>query len=93
MRVNVSSRLPLTTDDPFVAEDVAATFSTIVTPEDAGTRETEFSWDIAKSITPWLGVEIGTGLVNIEPAGERSHTGMSNLEFGAKCRFLKNAEH
>jgi hypothetical protein len=84
----------LTTDDPFVADEMSLpTFSTIVTPEDGGTRETEFSVDIAKTITPWLGVEIGTSLVNIDPAGERPQTGLGNLEIGAKLQFLKNAEH
>jgi hypothetical protein len=84
----------LTTDDPFVADEMSLPiFSTIVTPEGGGTRETEFSVDIAKSITPWLGVEIGTSLVNIDPAGERPQTGLGNLEIGAKFQFLKNAEH
>jgi hypothetical protein len=84
----------LTTDDPFVADEMSLpTFSTIVTPEAGGTRETEFSVDIAKSITPWLGVEIGTRLVNIDPAGEKPQTGLGNLEIGAKFQFLKNAEH
>ena len=84
----------LKTDDPFVADEMSLpTFSTIVTPEDGGTRETEFSLDIAKSITPWLGVEIGTSLVNIDPVGENPQTGLGNLELGAKFQFLKNAEH
>jgi len=84
----------LTTDDPFVADELSLpTFSTIVTPDDGDTRETEFSMDIAKSITPWLGVEIGTSLVNIDAAGEAAQTGLGNLEVGAKYQFLKNAEH
>ena len=44
-----------------------------------------------KLVTPWLGVEIGTS--NIDPAGERPHTGLGNLEIGPKYQFLKNAEH
>jgi hypothetical protein len=84
----------LATDDPFVADEASLpTFSTIVTPDDGGTRETEFSADIAKTITPWLGVEIGGSLVNIDPPGGRSQTGAGNLELGAKWQFLKNAEH
>ena len=46
-----------------------------------------------KLVTPWLGVEIGTSLVNIDPAGERQQTGLGNLEIAAKYQFLKNAEH
>jgi hypothetical protein len=85
----------LTTDDPFVADEASLpTFSTIVTPDDGGTRESEFSFDIAKSITPWLGVEIGTSVVNIDPPpGARAQTGIGNFEIGAKYQFLKNAEH
>jgi len=44
-----------------------------------------------KLVTPWLGVEIGTS--NIDPTGERPHTGLGNLEIGPKYQFLKNAEH
>jgi len=84
----------LATDDPFVADEASLpTFSTIVTPDDGGTRETEFSADIAKTITPWLGVEVGGSLVNIDPPGGASQTGLGNLELGAKYQFLKNAEH
>jgi hypothetical protein len=80
----------LTTDDPFVADEMSLpTFSTIVAPEDGGTRETEFSVDIAKTITPWLGVEIGTSLVNIDPAGEKPQTGLGNLELGGKVPVFK----
>lgn len=84
----------LVTDDPFVADEMSLpTFSTIVTPEGGGTRESEFSMDVAKTITPWLGVEIGTSLVNVKTVGEKPQTGIGNLELGAKYQFLKNAEH
>ena len=50
----------LSTDDPFVADELSLpTVSTVRTPDDGGTRETEISFDIAKRITPDFAIEIG----------------------------------
>ena len=58
----------LTTEDPFVADELSLpTISTIRTPEDGGTRETEFSADIAKRITPNFGLEIGEAFAVLNP--------------------------
>lgn len=84
----------LTTDDPFVADELSLpTISTIRTPEDGGTRETEISIDIAKRITPKLAIEIGEGLTILNPHEGGSTSGFGNLELGAKYELLKNAEH
>lgn len=84
----------LTTDDPFVSDELSLpTVSSIVRPEDGGTRETEISVDIAKRITPNFGVEIGELLTNLRPPGERSVTGFANLELGAKYQFFESDEH
>jgi hypothetical protein len=81
----------LSTDDPFVADEASLpTFSTIGSQDG---RDTEFSADIAKSITPWLGVEVGGSIINSAPVGEKPQTGLGNLELGAKYQFLKNAAH
>ena len=43
----------LTTDDPFVNDELSLpTVSSIVTPGEGGTRDTEVAVDIAKRITP-----------------------------------------
>ena len=84
----------LTTEDPFVADELSLpTISTIRTPEDEGTRETEFSTDIAKRITPNLGIEIGEAFTTLNPPEGNSVNGFGNLELGAKYQILKNDPH
>jgi hypothetical protein len=84
----------LSTDDPFVNDELSMpTVSSIVTPDEGGTRDTEIAVDIAKRITPNFGVEIGESLINLRPPGERSVTGFGNLELGAKYEFFENDEH
>src|SRR5216110_2050656 len=84
----------LTTDDPFVNDELSLpTVSGIVTPDEGGTREAEISVDIAKRITPNLGIEVGETFTNLHPPSEGSVSGFGNLEFGAKYEFLKNCEH
>jgi hypothetical protein len=67
--------------------------SSIVTPDEGGTRETELSVDIAKRITPNFGIEVGETLLVLHPPGERSVTGFGNLELGGKYEFFENDEH
>src|SRR5215471_4738576 len=84
----------LSTDDPFVNDELSLpTVSSIVTPEEGGTRDTEISVDIAKRITPNLGIEVGESFINLKPRGERSVNGFGNLEVGAKYQFFENDEH
>jgi hypothetical protein len=84
----------LSTDDPFVNDELSLpTVSSIVTPDEGGTRDTEISVDIAKRITPNFGIEAGERFVDLEPSGERSVTGFGNLELGAKYEFFENDEH
>jgi hypothetical protein len=84
----------LSTDDPFVNDELSLpTVSSIVTPDEGGTRDTEISVDIAKRITPNLGIEVGESVINLNPRGERSANGFGNLEVGAKYQFFENDEH
>lgn len=84
----------LSTDDPFVNDELSLpTVSSIVTPEEGGTRETEISANIAKRITPNFGVEIGESFIVLNPHSERSANGFGNLELGAKYEFFENDEH
>ena len=84
----------LTTDDPFVADELSLpTFSTIRTPDDGGTREIDFSVDIAKRITPNFGIEIGEGFTSLNPSDGQTVTGFDNLELGAKYQLLENDAH
>src|SRR5213078_1602926 len=80
----------LSTDDPFVNDELSLpTVSSIVTPEEGGTREAEISVDIAKRITPNLGIELGETFTNLHPPREGSVSGFGNLELRAKYEFSK----
>jgi hypothetical protein len=84
----------LSTDDPFVNDELSLpTVSSIVTPDGSGTRDTEVAMDIAKRITPNLGVEAGERFIILDPHTESSQSGFGNLELGAKYEFFENDEH
>jgi hypothetical protein len=84
----------LSTDDPFVADELSLpTVSTIRTPDDGGTRQTDISVDIAKRITPQFGIEIGETLTALNPCQGRAANGFGNLELAGKYQFLKNDVH
>jgi hypothetical protein len=84
----------LSTDDPFVADELSLpTVSTIRTPDDGGTRQTDISVDIAKRITPQFGIEIGETLTALNPHEGRAANGFGNLELAGKYQFLKNDAH
>jgi hypothetical protein len=84
----------LSTDDPFVSDELSLpTVSTIRTPDDGGTRETDISVDIAKRITPQFGIEIGEALTVLDPREGRATNGFGNLELGGKYQILKNGAH
>jgi hypothetical protein len=84
----------LSTDDPFISDELSLpTVSTIRTPDDGGTRETDISVDIAKRITPQFGIEIGETLSVLNPHEGQTTNGFSNLELGGKYQLLKNGPH
>ena len=83
-----------TTDDPFVADELSLpTLQTFHTPDSGGTREFDVSIDIAKTITPYLDIEIGQDEVNLFPHDGHRKTGFSNLDLGSKFQFYVNAPH
>lgn len=84
----------LSTDDPFVSDELSLpTVSTIRTPEDGGTRETDISMEMSKRITPDFAIEIGDSFTVLNPHQGRAANGFSNLELGGKYQLLKNGEH
>jgi len=84
----------VSTDDPFVSDELSLpTVSTIRTPDNGGTRETDISVDIAKRITPQFGIEIGETLTLLNPQEGRATNGFGNLDLGGKYQLLKNGEH
>jgi len=81
----------LSTDDPFVNDELSLpTVSTIKTPEG---RETAIAADIAKRITPNLGIELGEEFVDLNPKHEHDASGFGNIELSAKYQFFTSAEH
>ena len=84
----------LSTDDPFVSDELSLpTVSTIRTPDDGGTHETDISVDISKRITPDFAIEIGDSFTALNPHDGPAANGFSNLELGGKYQLLKNGEH
>ena len=84
----------LSTDDPFVADEFSLpTVSSIVTPDDGGTRDTEVSSDIALRITPKWDIEFGETLITLNPSRGRAVNGFDNLSVGSKYEFFENDEH
>jgi hypothetical protein len=84
----------LSTDDPFVSDELSLpTVSTIKTPDDGGTLETDISIDISKRITPDFAIEIGDTFTALNPDDGRAVNGFGNLELGGKYQVLKNGEH
>jgi hypothetical protein len=84
----------LSTDDPFVSDELSLpTVSTIRTPDDGGTRETDISVDISKRITPEFAIEISETFTALNPREGRAANGFGNLELGGKYQLLKNGEH
>jgi hypothetical protein len=84
----------LATDDPFVADELSLpTVSTIRTPEDGGTRETDISVDISKRITPEFAIEIGDTFTALNPHEGCAVNGFGNLELGGKYQLLKSDVH
>jgi hypothetical protein len=87
----------IATDDPFVADELSLpTVSTIRNPaEDSSpaTQETDVGIDIAKRITPNLGIEIGDTWKHLSPKGQSSVSGFDNLGVALQYQFFLNAPH
>ena len=78
----------LTTDDPFVADELSLpTVSSVPNSTSGGaepTQETDVGIDIAKRITPNFGIEVGETWLHFDPKESRSSSGFDNLDLGAK---------
>jgi hypothetical protein len=72
------------------------TVSTIRTPasdSSPATQETDVGIDLAKRITPNLGIEIGDTWKHLSPKGQSSISGFDNLEAALQYQFFLNAPH
>jgi hypothetical protein len=66
---------------------------TVSTIETAQGRETAIAVELAKRITPNLGIELGEEFIHLNPKHEHEASGFGNLELGAKYQFFTSAEH
>lgn len=87
----------LAIDDPFVADELSLpTISTLKAPASDSTpsiRETDYSLDISKRLSPELGA-ILTGTYQVFHSDDGSRlTGLDNFDSALMYQFLKNAEH
>jgi len=87
----------LTTDDPFVADELSLPtvtyFKRRATGEEPATRELTLSGELSKRLTPDLGISLGGAYKILDPNGEPSTSGFDNMEVALKYVFFKNAEH
>jgi hypothetical protein len=84
----------LSTDDPFVSDELSLpTVSTMRTPDDGGTRETEISVDVSKRITREFAIEIGDSFTALNSHEGPAASGFDNLELGGKYQLLKSEAH
>src|SRR3989454_254425 len=56
-------------------------------------KETDVSGELAKRLTPDLGLSLGGTWKAIDPAGGKSVTGFDNLELSLKYQFFKSEAH
>src|SRR5260370_20971645 len=81
----------LTTDDPFVADELSLpTVSSIVTPDGRGTRDTEISSDIALRITPKWDIEFGETFITLDPSQGKAVNGFDHLSLVPKYQLYEN---
>jgi hypothetical protein len=85
----------LTTDDPFVADELSLpTVTKQPNSSDSPARhETDVGVDVAKRILPNWGIEVGQNWQHQRQFGNGQHEGFSNLGLATKYQFLLDAEH
>lgn len=84
----------LATDDPGVADELSLpTVSTMRSSDDPSVRETDYSFEYAKTITEKLGISVNGTWVDVnDPTSERVR-GFDNFGVTLKYNFLTDAPH
>jgi hypothetical protein len=83
----------LLTDDPFVADEMSLPTVTRVPTGPDGSQETDIGIDLAKRITPSLGLTLGQQWVYLQPAGSAAATGLGGLETGLQYQLFVDGSH
>src|ERR687887_394800 len=72
-------------DDPFVSDEFSLLANHIKEPD---AKATELSVEVAKRLTPHLGLSVGEAFRHREPVEGGTANGVGNLEVGAKYQFF-----
>lgn len=85
----------LSTDDPFVADELSLPTVTVQPDSSASppTHETDIGIDVAKRITSHFGIEASESWMRQVQSGNGKHQGFGNLDLGAKYQFFLDPEH
>lgn len=84
----------LATDDPGVADELSLpTVSTFKTGDRPSTRETDYSFEYAKTITDSFGISFDGAWTNLDTSGSPSTSGFRNFGVTLKYNILTNAPH
>jgi hypothetical protein len=87
----------LAIDDPFVADELSLpTVSHIKTPasgDSPATKETDLNAEIAKRLSPNLGISLGGHYKILDQEGGPTLKGFDNMDLTVKYVFFKNPEH
>jgi hypothetical protein len=84
----------LAIEDPFVADEMSLpTVFSLRRPAEDGGRETVISGELAKRLSPDLGLGVGGAFTILDPDHGETLTGFDNLEVSVKYVFFKNADH
>src|SRR4051812_36022555 len=82
----------LSTDDPFVADELSLP-SVSTFKESDGSRRTDISVDFAKIIFPRFGIGVAETYTFLRSSDGDSISGFQNLELGSKYEVLVSPEH
>jgi hypothetical protein len=81
------------TDDPFVADEMSLPTLTRPPTGPDGSREIDLDVDLAKRITPDLGVTLGAGWAHLQPKGAGAASGLTGLDTGLQYQLFVNGPH
>lgn len=83
----------LLTDDPFVADEMSLPTFTRPPSGTDGSYEYDFDIDLAKRLTPDLGLTLGYGWANVHSPGMPAVSGFGPLSTGLQYQLFVNAAH
>jgi hypothetical protein len=83
----------LLTDDPFVADELSLPTVTYNPPDPQGSRELDFDVDLAKRLTPNIGITLGDTWARLQPKGMPAVTGLGTLHAELDYQFFTDGPH